>query len=184
MPAHKHLLSILLNRLSLYLQVPLAILLPLGLFYLSWIIVDEVEVLFVLFHVLLLVAIAFAFDLLPAATGAILIDLSVDFHYIKPIGRLFGSMAAYGLAICVLLFFVMMRMLRNSILAEHMAKTASDGAVKVRENILAMVSHDLRQPISAAKLGVEMNERFFETGNVDQMKKSNLVVRSSLERID
>jgi signal transduction histidine kinase len=178
------LLKILESRLPLYLQLFLAILCPLGLFLLSWAVVGETESLFTLFYVLLLFAIAFAFDLLPAIVSAVLIDLSIDFHYIKPIGRVGGSGTALGFAICCVVLFLAMRLLRNSILAEHVAKLSSERAVKVRENILAMISHDLRQPISAAKLGIQVTQRFLEAENLDKAKKSSTTVRSSLEKLD
>lgn len=183
-PIQAQLLSVLESRPPLFVQIFLAILCPLGLFILSAGVVGETESLFTLFYVLLLFAIAFAFDLFPAIIAAVLIDLSIDFHYIKPIGTLFSSVPAFCFAVCCVVFFLATRMLRNSIFAEHLAKLESDRAVKVRENILAMVSHDLRQPISAANLGIQMTEQFLAGGNLEKAKKSSLTVRSSLERID
>lgn len=148
----------------------------------------ESVALFTILHVFAVFVIAVFSGRGPGYVAGVLAALSVDYNYIRPYGQNFGSPAAIG-------FFVLTLVLINATLfivslLQKAAKDAldskriADAAVKSREDALAVIAHDLRQPIAMlllqnqiCLLGIE------ESRDVDLPGKLRRSV-TTLKRVD
>ena len=112
----------------------------------------ESVALFTVIHVFSVFVIAAFSGRGPGYFAGVLAALSVDYNYIRPSTETYGSPAA-------ITFFVLTLVLINATLfivglLQRAAKDAldskriADAAVKSREDALAVIAHDLRQPIA------------------------------------
>jgi signal transduction histidine kinase len=90
---------------------------------------------------------------------AVILSLAADYYFIQPIGTVFDSVAGYehffiitGLAIFVALVGSTLRTaFRRTMLAKQEAERVSI----LMERLLAIVSHDIRNPLSGIQMGCE-----------------------------
>jgi signal transduction histidine kinase len=94
----------------------------------------------------------------PALLAAAIAAVGVDYLFIDPSGELLGSWASvlrmltYG-AIGFLIASIV-GLLRNAYRELHAQYRQTEAARRARESMMAIVSHDLRSPLSAVLLGI------------------------------
>ncbi len=74
------------------------------------------------------------------------------------------------------------RTLRRTTAAERAARAEAEAAVSLREDLLAMVSHDLRTPLSSIVASATALDRSLSKGGVDEVmvqKTTHIIVRSA-----
>lgn len=148
----------------------------------------ESVALFTVMHVFAVFMVAVFQGRGPGYFAGVLAALSVDYNYIRPAGHTFGSPAAIA-------FFALTLVLINSTLfivslLQKAAKDAldskrvADAAVKSREDALAVIAHDLRQPIAMLLLQSQISIKGLqENRDVDLEGKLKRSV-STLRRMD
>lgn len=157
---------------------------------------QESVALFTIFHLFAVFMISVFSGYGPGYLAGVLAALSVDFHYIRPYGQNYGSPAAIA-------FFVLTLVMINATLfivglLQKAAKDAldtkrvADAAVKSREDALAVIAHDLRQPIAMLLLqsqvilkGIEENRDVDLEGklrrSVSTLKRMDQLIQDLLE---
>jgi len=159
-----------------------------GLSCLSWKTEGESEALYTILHVSLAFVVTVMGGRGPGYVAGILAALSVDFHYISPFWHRLGSPSALAFLALTLLFITatlyLVGMLQKAAKDAMEAKRVADAAVISRENSLAMIAHDLRQPIASLMLQAEMALNASTQGlEIDAEKKLRKSV-STLKRMD
>jgi signal transduction histidine kinase len=83
-------------------------------------------------------------------------DLSADYYFVPPVGHVLGSREDYLVLAVYLLVAVLMSLMASSMRAAYqgtyLAKENAQNATQARENVLAVVSHDLRNMLSTISL--------------------------------
>jgi signal transduction histidine kinase len=94
-----------------------------------------------------------------AVSFAVILGLAADYRFIPPIGSVFSSRAGYehffivvGLAIFVA---CLASSLRNAFRQTIQAKQKAERLSIIMEKVLALVSHDIRQPLNGIHMGAE-----------------------------
>jgi signal transduction histidine kinase len=133
----------------------------------------ESEVLFALIYVLSAIFIAIFVGRVPGIVAGILAALSVDYHYIRPIGAILSSWQEITFFFLtngiIQLTLAGLRVLQNSVEQSNKAEQLAKEAVRAREEILLIVAHDLRQPLSA----IGMRTALLRKSNIDKISKSH-----------
>jgi signal transduction histidine kinase len=94
----------------------------------------------------------------PALLAAVITAVGVDYLFIEPLGDLFGSwpavvrVATY-VAIGMLIAGIV-GLLRDAYRELHAQYRQTEAARRARETMIAIVSHDLRSPLTAVLLGI------------------------------
>ncbi len=157
---------------------------------------NESVALFTIFHIFAVFLVAVFLGRGPGYLAGVLAALSVDFNYIRPLGHSYGSPAA--IAFFVLTLFIINATLFIVGLLQKATKDAldtkrlADGAVKSREDALAVIAHDLRQPIAMLLLqsqvilkGIEDNRDVDIEGklrrSVSALKRMEQLIQDLLE---
>jgi signal transduction histidine kinase len=165
----------------------LAAALQLGLSFLSWRLEGESEALFTILHVSLAFMVTLMGGRGPGYFAGILAALSVDVQYISPENPA-GSPEAIAFFALTFLFIYstlfLVGTLQKAAKEALGAKQLADTAVKDREEALAVIAHDLRQPIATlllqAQLGMHALTRKVP---IDAIHKLNQAI-TTLRRMD
>jgi signal transduction histidine kinase len=103
---------------------------------------------------------AFYGGLVPGLVSGALASLAVDYFYTEPVGKVLDSSQS-DLMFCAFLgttafFSFLASSLRNAYQEARQAQVRAEQAIHSREFTLAAVSHDLRQPLSALTLQLQL----------------------------
>lgn len=104
----------------------------------------------------------------PALIAAVIAAVGVDYFIIEPVGEVFGSyaslirMVTYAFTAVVIASIV--GALRDAYRHLHAQYGQVERAKRARETVLAIVSHDLRSPLSAVLVGMEYIKRVLAEG--------------------
>jgi signal transduction histidine kinase len=144
------------KKRSTWVDYLLAILVQAGLFMISVHAQSESVAIFTLIYLLSAILIAIFLGQGAGVIAGILASISVDYHYILEGDSALTNIPSYVFLIMSLtlvqLVLAALGLLQGSVeRAEHEKKRAED-AVSAREEILSIVAHDLRQPLSAISL--------------------------------
>jgi signal transduction histidine kinase len=156
--------------------------------FLSWKIKGESEALFTIIPVSLAFMTAVMGGRGPGYLAGVLAALSVDSLYISPLWHAFGSPAAIAFFVLTLLLInatlFLVGMLQRTAKDALEAKRLADNAVKSREDALAVIAHDLRQPIATLLLQAQVTLHAVGKGmQIDTVGKLNKSV-TILKRMD
>ncbi len=140
------------------------------LFIVSWKIRGESEVLFTLIYVFSGILIAVFGGRGAGILAGILAAFSVDYHYIHPVGSLFNTAQSILFLIITLLIIQFtinaVQFLLELINHSEKARSELETAVHDREELLAIVAHDLRQPLAGLALKLQMSARNLNLGKI------------------
>jgi signal transduction histidine kinase len=94
-----------------------------------------------------------------ALLHAVLLSVAVDYYFIPPIGAVFDSVAGYEHFLIVTGLAVFAALVGTSIRAAVrrtvQARQDAEQAAAIMEKVLALVSHDIRSPLSGIQMGCE-----------------------------
>lgn len=148
-----------------------AILFQAALFALSTKLEGESEALFSLLYVASALMTAIFIGQISGMIAGILAGLSVGFHYIHPAGKMLSTPESFAFLVLTLVLVQItlfgVRVLQAAAYEAENVKTRLEEAVKIREEILAVVAHDLRQPLSAFSLKQQVALRALNAGKPD-----------------
>jgi signal transduction histidine kinase len=146
----------------------LVLFLSISLFTISLYLHGEAEMVFVLLYILMIVASAALSGRGPATVAAALGALSIDYHFIRPYRAFLKSRDSFiflGLVFILLeLLLFLVSMLRQAAKEAVSQKQKAQTAVKLREETLAAVAHDLRQPLGSIQLQLQLAQRQIQKG--------------------
>ncbi len=159
--------------------------LQLILAFLSWRIEGESEALFTILHVSLAFMTAVMGGRGPGYLAGVIAATSVDLNYISTLRYALGSPAAIAFFVLTLLLInttlFLVGMLQKTAKDAMEAKRLADSAVKSREDALAVIAHDLRQPIATLLLQAQVNMHAISKGmEIDtqgKLKKSVTILK-------
>lgn len=122
---------------------------------------------------------------LSIVAGAVL-ALTSDYLYLPPVGSVLDSPAGYLHLFIIVLLTVLMCLLMAALRAafkrmEQARKSAEQARVSM-EQVLSVVSHDLRNPISVARASAETLLRF--NADPEQAKKIERGIVEAMDRVD
>lgn len=157
-----------------------AALLQLSLTAVAFSLEGESEALFTILHVSLAFMSAVMGGRGPGYVAGVIAALSVDTQYMSPFFHPLGSFAAIAFFVLTLLFInatlFILSMLQKAAKEALEAKRLADRAVKSREDALALVAHDLRQPIATlllqAQVAMHAVNKGIEIDTIGKLKKS------------
>lgn len=139
------------------------------LFILSIKLDAESEVLFSLLYVASALLTAIFIGKVSGMIAGVLAGLSVDFHYIHPAGKMLSTPESFAFLVVTLVLvqitLIGVRVLQAAAFEAENARIRLEEAVRIREEILAVVAHDLRQPLSAFSLKQQVAMRALAAGN-------------------
>jgi signal transduction histidine kinase len=108
----------------------------------------------------------------PALVGAAITAIGIDYYYSEPLLRVFDSWGSLfrvlTYAAIGVLIAAVVASLRNAHRRLHTQYQDVERAKRARENTLAIVSHDLRSPLSAVLLGIGYVRRAASEGKTLQ----------------
>lgn len=132
-------------------------------FYISFSFHGESEAVFSLINILIAIFIAIFVGQGAGIVAGVLAALSVDYHYIRPVGSVLDTWEGFAfLALSVgLVQFTLagLRLLQTSLIQAREAKDQAQRAVQAREEILGIVAHDLRQPLTLIGMRAELLQK-------------------------
>ena len=159
-----------------------------GLFLIAWRVSDESESLFAIFFLLSAMIVSLLGGKGAGYFAGILASVSVDFLYIRPVGTLFTAPSS------LLFFAITLGTVHVSVrgvqyfldLMNRSEKARSDleTAVNAREELLAVVAHDLRQPISGLSLKIQLAIKGMKAGKADFSENVLIESRKILGKMD
>ncbi len=121
-----------------------------------------------------------------AVSFAVILALAADYSFIPPVGAVLGSRAGYehffiivGLAIFVA---CLESSLRTAFRQTIQAKRQAEHASIIMEKVLALVSHDIRQPLNGIHMGSELI--LGNSAQTDKHKRILRMILHSVERAD
>jgi signal transduction histidine kinase len=104
--------------------------------------------------------VAFYGGLGPAILAGLISSIAIDYFYVEPVGRILDNWQSFAVWVAVLGISGGLSFLASSLKAAYErareAQQKAEEAVRAREHTLAVVSHDLRQPLSAAALELQL----------------------------
>jgi signal transduction histidine kinase len=130
-----------------------------------------------------------------ALIAGALLALVADYRYVPPIGSVLDSPEGFLHLFVILtltaLVCLMVTALRLAYSRMWQARQAAEKAKKDMEQVLSVVSHDLRNPISIARAGAETLQRFktdseranlIERGIIEAMDRADAMIRDLLDQ--
>jgi signal transduction histidine kinase len=141
-----------------------------GLFLLSYFLKNESESLLELTYLISAMLVAVFLGRGPGVMAGVLGALSADYHYIRPIGSVLDTWQSFAFMLTstglVQLALALMRVLQESVVSSRSAEQRAEyahrqaqAAVRIREDVLAVVSHDLKNPLTAIRLTAQLLPR-------------------------
>lgn len=114
---------------------------------------------------------------------AVILSILADYYFIPPIGGIFNSTAGNDEFIIIILIAFFAATLASTIKAAFqkaaIAKKEAEEATAMMEKVLALVVHDIRNPLTAIRLGAQLILR-----NPDQEEKQLMVLTKMIKTID
>jgi signal transduction histidine kinase len=142
-------------------------------FFLSVVFKNESEALFALLYLMATVLIAIFWGRGAGILAGILASLSVDYHYIGPHGGIFDTWESVTFMLLTLLLVQLalfgIQLLQSSARDTEQAKDKLEAAVNAREEILRVVAHDLKQPLSVFSLRQQLALRCLNNGQTEKV---------------
>lgn len=137
------------------------VILAYGMFFiLSINIQGESEVLFSIFYVIIALSFALITKRGPTILAGVLTSVCVDYHYLNPIGQLldgWSSILLFALIIMSVVFATnLVSKFKLAFLNAEKLRKKAEKAVIDREQILSVVAHDLRQPLTVIKMDTQI----------------------------
>lgn len=165
-----------------------AALTQLALFGGSAVIQGESEALWTIFHVSGAFLIAVMGGRGPGYLAGGLAAFSVDYHYIRPLWHRQVSPAGIAFFVLTLLIITatlfIVGILQRAMKETLQSKKIADDSVRKRDEAMAVIAHDLRQPISTLLLQAEVTKCALDQGiKMDAAAKLRKTV-STLRRMD
>ena len=149
---------------------------------------SESEILFALIYVISAILIAIFLGQGPGIFAGILAVICVDYHYIGPLGKGLNTIEGFVFLILTLgvvqLALVGVWLLQNTARDTEEARAKLEEAVRSREEILAVVAHDLRQPLAAFTLRQDLALRNLKTGQIENVMRLLQDGQRSLHQMD
>ena len=151
-----------------------------SLFLISLYLKEESEILFSIIYVFSAFFIALFVGRGAGVIAGILVALSVDYHY--------GP--RQGFAFLLIILFIMqltlavLRLLQQSVENAKKEQKRAEEAVRAREEILSVVAHDLRQPLSAIGMRAGLIQQMLSEQNPDSAQKYLSETSQDVGRID
>ncbi|HTL11449.1 MAG TPA: HAMP domain-containing sensor histidine kinase, partial [Bdellovibrionota bacterium] len=152
-----------------------------ALFFLSDWLQDEPHALFSLIYVVTAVLISIFIGRGPGILAGFLVALSVDFLYIPPVDRLAAT--PFKLLFAILVLGVVQGALAGVALVQHAVRDA-EVAIHAREEVLTIVAHDLRQPLTALAMREDLVRRKIQEGRLAEALKASDQSKTALARMD
>jgi signal transduction histidine kinase len=150
-------------KISLSKQLAISAVLLLFTFTVSWWMHDEFHLTPVLLSLVASILLSLFTDILVALSASLLSAVIADYLFIGPLGLITFDMhfflrASVFLGTSFTVNFLV-ALLRRSYLSSTAATQAAERANREKDEILAILSHDLRAPLTAANLSLQMIER-------------------------
>jgi signal transduction histidine kinase len=130
-----------------------------------------------------IIAIVFYSGFYIGLSFAILLTIVVDYLYIPPIGSIFKSFAGNERFIIIISITIFAASLASSLKSAFqkvaLAKKEAELATSMMEKVLAVVVHDIRNPLTSIKLGARLILK-----SPEQLDKHQIVLNRIIKTVD
>jgi signal transduction histidine kinase len=122
-------------------------------------------------------------DVIPSILFAFGLALSADYLFIPPVGSVFETRESFEhfviIALVTIVVNILVTSLRTSYRNTFRARQEAERAANAMERMLALVSHDIRNPLFSVKLSAELIPRL-----PDEPKKAAEIAMKMVEALD